>query len=530
MYIRRDALNEVGLFDSEAFPRGYGEENDWCMRARQKGWKHLFDPSVFVYHHRSASFGEEKHELMAQGRKVVDERYPEYKQLVTECFGSPQFTELRNKVRTLANMPEEVAKTIRPRVLTVISTRTGGTPQTNEDMMSAISEQFESFVLHCDGSIITLYSYHQQVYTEVENHLLSEVVTPFPHASAEYDDVVAGWLYKWAIEVVHIRHTAWHSLGLPAVAKALYIPVVNSFHDFYTVCPTVKLLDENLTYCGGVCTKGTGQCAHELWPQDAIVNLKHENIHVWREQFSAFLSSCDAFVTTNHSAKALIQKAFPKATEARPFEVIPHGRDFENFSQLVINPAKTDVVKVLVPGNISEAKGGMLLEQLSKYYGEQGTPIEFHIMGNVGGDLQFSQNVVCHGPYARGQFSQKVEEVGPSLGLVLSIWPETWCHTLTEMWAAGVPVLGLDIGAVGVRIAQTGAGWLAPVDDFEFLVSVLDSALNESAWTRATQAVKHWQQTEGTVQTAEAMGEAYKALYYQVAPGTQPQKTLQVPQ
>ena len=33
MYNRRDALNEVGYFDEEAFRRGYGEENDWCRRA-----------------------------------------------------------------------------------------------------------------------------------------------------------------------------------------------------------------------------------------------------------------------------------------------------------------------------------------------------------------------------------------------------------------------------------------------------------------------------------------------------------------
>src|SRR5690606_8492978 len=33
MYIRRDAANDVGTFDAEAFPRGYGEENDYSLRA-----------------------------------------------------------------------------------------------------------------------------------------------------------------------------------------------------------------------------------------------------------------------------------------------------------------------------------------------------------------------------------------------------------------------------------------------------------------------------------------------------------------
>jgi len=43
----------------------------------------------------------------------------------------------------------------------------------------------------------------------------------------------------------------------------------------------------------------------------------------------------------------------------------------------------------------------------------------------------------------------------------LSIWPETWCHTLTELWAVGLPVVGFNTGAVGERLQKTGAGWLA---------------------------------------------------------------------
>src|SRR3546814_11743520 len=57
MYIRRAMLEDVGLFDEQAFPVGYGEENDLCMRAIDAGWHHLVDPGVFVQHARSASFG-----------------------------------------------------------------------------------------------------------------------------------------------------------------------------------------------------------------------------------------------------------------------------------------------------------------------------------------------------------------------------------------------------------------------------------------------------------------------------------------
>ena len=60
MYITRSSLNAVGLFDADRFGRGYGEENDFCMRAAKSGYKHVLAHNTFVYHAGGVSFGEEK--------------------------------------------------------------------------------------------------------------------------------------------------------------------------------------------------------------------------------------------------------------------------------------------------------------------------------------------------------------------------------------------------------------------------------------------------------------------------------------
>ena len=57
MYIRRAALDEVGLFDAAAFGRGYGEESDFCRRAAARGWRHMLACDTFVYHAGEVSFG-----------------------------------------------------------------------------------------------------------------------------------------------------------------------------------------------------------------------------------------------------------------------------------------------------------------------------------------------------------------------------------------------------------------------------------------------------------------------------------------
>jgi N-acetylglucosaminyl-diphospho-decaprenol L-rhamnosyltransferase len=51
LLVRREALDEVGLFDEGFFI--YSEETDLCRRLRRAGWKTQFFPSVTVVHHES---------------------------------------------------------------------------------------------------------------------------------------------------------------------------------------------------------------------------------------------------------------------------------------------------------------------------------------------------------------------------------------------------------------------------------------------------------------------------------------------
>lgn len=105
MYIRRALIDSVGYFDEEAFPRGYGEENDYCMRAISHGWKHVISPWTYVFHERTVSFGAEKERLVKDGVAVVMQRYPDYGRMAQDAFLSPAMNDLR---RTVAGLFESV--------------------------------------------------------------------------------------------------------------------------------------------------------------------------------------------------------------------------------------------------------------------------------------------------------------------------------------------------------------------------------------------------------------------------------------
>lgn len=77
LYLKREALNSVGYLDEVELLRGYGEETDWCLRARGLGWSHVGAPNVFVAHQGGISFGAEKALRVAHNNAILKRRYPD---------------------------------------------------------------------------------------------------------------------------------------------------------------------------------------------------------------------------------------------------------------------------------------------------------------------------------------------------------------------------------------------------------------------------------------------------------------------
>lgn len=75
MLLTHVALADVGLFD-EVFSPGYGEEVDWSLRARRRGWSHLAATDVVVWHDAGGSFGSGRHWLRKRHEMRLAFRYP----------------------------------------------------------------------------------------------------------------------------------------------------------------------------------------------------------------------------------------------------------------------------------------------------------------------------------------------------------------------------------------------------------------------------------------------------------------------
>jgi GT2 family glycosyltransferase len=69
---------EVGLFDTENFPRGYGEENDFCMRAAAANFRNVLCPNAYVAHEGGMSFTDSTQALMKIGGERLLAKHPSY--------------------------------------------------------------------------------------------------------------------------------------------------------------------------------------------------------------------------------------------------------------------------------------------------------------------------------------------------------------------------------------------------------------------------------------------------------------------
>lgn len=66
LLIKRGLMDDIGHFDEEGFGAGYGEEDDYILRARRAGWEAALADDVYIYHAQSRSYSHERRRQLTQ--------------------------------------------------------------------------------------------------------------------------------------------------------------------------------------------------------------------------------------------------------------------------------------------------------------------------------------------------------------------------------------------------------------------------------------------------------------------------------
>lgn len=167
--------------------------------------------------------------------------------------------------------------------------------------------------------------------------------------------------------------------------------------------------------------------------------------------------------------------------------------------------------KIAFLGGLSVNKGAALAYDVITH-ADPGQ-FEWYILGDIGyeplRELK-QENLVKYGTYKSDDLPDIIKELDLDLACIWSIWPETFCYTLSELIQCGVPVLGCDIGAVGERIKRDGFGWLISVDsDYNTIIDKINTILTDvSDYASKKEKVRNY-----THKSIPQMIDEYKDIY-----------------
>ncbi|GAB4524007.1 MAG: hypothetical protein Fur0018_07240 [Anaerolineales bacterium] len=102
LMVKRAVMEDIGFFDEATFGAGYGEENDYCLRARKAGWELAVADDVYIYHAQSKSYSHARRRELARRadeKLAAKHGQPLIAQGVQQCKESPALMGIRSHVQ-----------------------------------------------------------------------------------------------------------------------------------------------------------------------------------------------------------------------------------------------------------------------------------------------------------------------------------------------------------------------------------------------------------------------------------------------
>src|SRR6185369_3514400 len=303
MAINKELTERIGLFDEETFSRGYGEENDFCMRAAKAGYRNVLVPNLFVYHKHGESFcSSEKQELLAENYQKLVNKHPDYP----------------GRVDAFANA--DPARGIREALALIIAVNEGGKKQTialiDFDLGGGANVYTTSLVqqLAAAGYGVVHLKYNLlRSCLNVECMDTETVKLSLPEQETAHIGRILSLL---AVEFVMVSQlVSWPEPSkVMSDIKGSGIPYLIFMHDFFYICPNWYLLKQDCQFCNMPADKNIcGQCLQqdELFNIPLIYEPRMGDVGAWRENVASFLSGASRVVCFSDSTIALVRNAYP---------------------------------------------------------------------------------------------------------------------------------------------------------------------------------------------------------------------------
>jgi len=254
MYVRRECLQAVGVFRTDLFAQGYGEENDFCLRARHLGWRSVAATGVFVAHLGGRSFGLSTSRLIERNLDVIERLHPGYGALIDAHHAADPLAGARRRL----DIARWEASFARPRrgavadagpVVLITHDNGGGVERVVRRRCADLAaEGRRAIVLRPvparSGPKGTVPG--QCVVGDGADGGFPNLRFAVPREL----DVLARLLGRSRPTSLEVHHLMEHEHALLRLGRLLDVPVDMHLHDYAAFCPRVTLLNPARQYCG----------------------------------------------------------------------------------------------------------------------------------------------------------------------------------------------------------------------------------------------------------------------------------------
>ena len=440
LYLRRDCLDDVGAFDAAMFGAGYGEENDFCLRAHRRRWRHVLAADVFVQHVGGRSFGRRGAALRDRNRRLINLRHPGYDAKV-EAFAA---ADPARRVRRGLDEARLAASGDRHALLVMLGLPGGVERHVRERCRILRDAGLTPLLLRPGesgaGCVVT-----------AEDTRYGDLRYDVPGELAALKALLAAAKF----DHVEIHHFLDHDPRVIEAVREAGAPYDVYVHDYVWICPRVGLVDGTGRYCGEPNVAACEMCvtANGSSLREAI------SVRDLRRRSARWLGTARAVIVPTNDVAVRLARYF-RGLEPRvePWEAAP--------TPLPPPAPRPGPIRVGLIGAIGEHKGYRLLRDCAADAAARELPLEFVVLGYTEDDqvLLKTGKVFVSGRYDEPELPDLLRRERPHLLFFPSVTPETWCFALTEALRSGVPIAALAHGALAERLRAADAGVLIPVD------------------------------------------------------------------
>lgn len=339
------------------------------------------------------------------------------------------------------------------------------------------------------------------------------------------EEIFEDLLRRFDPDLVHIQHLAGASWGIPEIAKSHRLPLLISLHDYWYACERVQLLRPGDTICPGPdggrnCTR---YCAHGTpcyMAHAAMERVRFATGYSGRFPFEntlprllaalqpvtmrrktsrlrtayadrttrllGALSRADALVSPSDKARSVYTSL---GVPAARHVVIPHGLPVPT----PVSPKKEETaydgrrpLMVGYVGNIMPHKGIMTLLRAIKSFHPSRVQCRMYGRSYPVRYARFVKKICARFP--AGQITtggvyqpHELPAILAQLDLLIipPLWHETFNLVLWEAWAAGLPVIASEVGALADVIQDGTDGFLFPAGDWKALKKTIGNVISD---------------------------------------------------